>query len=177
MRTRTRFEALALPHLTMVYRLACQLAGPDRADDLVQETFLRAWAHFHQFDPHTNCRAWLCRILRNTWISEWRKTRLELPVADVDEAAAEYTWEPEAIRSDLSVDMAWALGQLPETYRWAVLLADVEELTYQEIALTMDCPVGTVMSRISRGRRLLAQRLRERSGERVVPMKVVAREG
>ena len=155
MRTRTRFEALALPHLTMVYRLACQLAGPDRADDLVQETFLRAWAHFHQFDPHTNCRAWLCRILRNTWISEWRKTRLELPVADVDEAAAEYTWEPEAIRSDLSVDMAWALGQLPETYRWAVLLADVEELTYQEMAEELGVPLGTVMSRLARARAAL----------------------
>jgi len=66
MRARSCFGTLALPHLAAIYRLARQLAGPDRADDLTQETFLSAWAHFDQFDPATNCRAWLCRILRNT---------------------------------------------------------------------------------------------------------------
>lgn len=95
MRARSRFKTLALPHLTAIYRLARQMAGPDRADDLTQETFLSAWAHFDQFDATTNCRAWLCRILRNTWISQWRKTRLELPVADIEDAPAEpwYDWE------------------------------------------------------------------------------------
>jgi RNA polymerase sigma-70 factor (ECF subfamily) len=179
MRANSRFKALALPHLTAIYRLARQLAGPDRADDLTQETFLRAWAHFDQFDPETNCRAWLCRILRNTWISQWRKTRLELPVADIEDVPAEpwYDWERQRIDGDLSADMQWALDQLPEAYRWAVVLADVEELSYQEIAGTMECPIGTVMSRISRGRRLLGQLLSDRkTGEVQVPIKIVARE-
>ena len=115
MRRRTRFETVALPHLAAVYRLARQLGGTDRADDLTQEVFLRAWAHFDQFDPSTNCRAWLCRILHNAWVSQWRKTRLELPVADVDEARLEpyYDWEDEFLDQDLSADMQWALGQLP----------------------------------------------------------------
>jgi len=179
MRARTRFQTLALPHLAAIYRLARQMAGPDRADDLTQETFLRAWTYFGQFDPQTNCRAWLCRILHNTWISQWRKTRLELPVADIDDARTEpwYDWERERTDGDLSTDMQWALGELPEAYRWAVLLADVEELTYQEIAATMECPIGTVMSRISRGRRQLARLLRERRGaERPPSIRMVARE-
>jgi RNA polymerase sigma-70 factor (ECF subfamily) len=171
MRTRSQFETLALPHLASIYRLARQLAGPDRAEDVVQETFLKAWAHFHTFDPDTNCRAWLCRILHNTWISQWRKTRLELPIGDLDEVSGEpsYEWEEERLGDELSTDMQWALDQLPEVYRWAVLLADVEELSYQEIAGTMDCPIGTVMSRISRGRRMLGRLLHERRKTGAVP--------
>lgn len=180
MRARNRFTTLALPHLTAVYRLARQLAGPDRADDLTQETFLKAWAHFDQFDPATNCRAWLFRILRNTWITQWRKTRLELPVADVEEVPAEpwYDWERQRTDTDLSADIQWALDQLPEAYRMAVLLADVEEFTYQEIAATMECPVGTVMSRISRGRRMLGRLLTKRQPrEPAAPIRIVGREG
>lgn len=179
MRALTRFEATAMPHLTAIYRLARQMAGADRADDLTQETFLRAWTHFDQFDPKTNCRAWLCRILHNAWISQWRKTRLELPVADVEDVRTEpsYDWEQERIEEDWSVDLQWALEQLPDAYRSAVLLADVEELTYQEIAATLDCPIGTVMSRINRGRRMLGRLLRERRGvQPLAPMKLVARE-
>ena len=164
MRARTQFDALAMPHLTAVYRLARQLGGPQLADDLTQETFLRAWKSFDQFDPDTNCRAWLCKILHNTWISQWRKTRLELPVADVEDVRTEpyYDWEGDFIRAEMSQDMEWALAQLPEAFRWSVLLADVEELTYQEIAAVMGCPIGTVMSRINRGRRMLARLLRSR---------------
>ncbi len=179
MRARSQFDALALPHLAAVYRLARQLAGPDRADDLTQEAYLRAWTHFDQFDPATNCRAWLCRILHNTWISQWRKTRLELPVADIEDAPAEpaYDWERERLDGDLSADMQWALAQLPDHYRWAVLLADVEELTYQEIAASLDCPIGTVMSRISRGRRLLATLIiKRRAPKRATPLTLVVRE-
>lgn len=178
--TRSRFETLALPHLAAIYRLARQLAGPDRAEDLTQETFLKAWTHAHTFDPATNCRAWLCRILHNTWISQWRKTRLELPIRDVDDVrgAPSYDWEQERLGEELSSDMQWALDQLPDAYRWAVLLADVEELSYQEIAATMDCPIGTVMSRISRGRRMLGRLLRDRKGTRVAPaLRIVDRVG
>lgn len=179
MRNRSQFEALALPHLRSVYRLARQMAGSDRAEDLAQETFLKAWAHFHTFDPATNCRAWLCRILHNTWISQWRKTRLELPLGDLDRVPAEpgYDWEREQLRGVLSGDLQWALDQLPEAYRWAVLLADVEELTYQEVAATMECPVGTVMSRLSRGRRMLGRLVQERrSAATVPPLRIVGRD-
>jgi RNA polymerase sigma-70 factor (ECF subfamily) len=179
MRSRIRFKTVALPHLTAIYRLACQLAGRDRADDLTQETFLRAWVHFDQFEPGTNCRAWLCRILRNTWVNQWRKTRLELPVAAIEDVPSEpaYDWERHRFENDLSEDMQWALEQLPEPYRWAVLLADVEEFSYQEIADTMACPLGTVMSRISRGRRMLGQLLSERrSAARSMPLRVAVRE-
>ncbi len=179
MRTRAQFEVLALPHLRSVYRIARQMAGPERAEDLAQETFLKAWTHFHTFDPSTNCRAWLCRILHNTWVSQWRKTRLELPIGDLDDWPAEpaYDWERERLRGVLSADMQWALDQLPEAYRWAVLLVDVEELTYQEIAATMECPIGTVMSRINRGRRMLRRLLHERLGAATAtPLRIVGRE-
>lgn len=161
MSAKRQFERLALPHLSGVYRLARQFAGADRAEDLVQETFLRAWAHFHQFDPESNCRAWLCRILHNVWVSNWRKTRLELPVADLEDVHTEphYDWEGDIVRQEMSEDVQWALDQLPDAFRWTVLLADVEELTYQEISATMNCPIGTVMSRLNRGRRMLAQLL------------------
>jgi RNA polymerase sigma-70 factor (ECF subfamily) len=179
MNRRSQFDALALPHLRSIYRLARQMAGVERAEDLTQETFLKAWARFQTFDPSTNCRAWLCRILHNTWISEWRKTRLELPIADVDEMPAEpgYDWEQERLGTVMSADMQWALEQLPDPHRFAVLLADVEELTYQEIAQAMECPIGTVMSRINRGRRMLRRLLHERRGAQAVPaLRIVARE-
>jgi RNA polymerase sigma-70 factor (ECF subfamily) len=163
MRARKRFDALALPHLPAVYRIARQLAA-NQADDLVQETFLRAWKHFDQFDPATNCRAWLFRILHNAWITQWRKTRLELPLPEADQVRTDpyYDWEGDFLREELSGDIQWALSRLPDQYRWAVLLADVEELTYQEIAATMECPIGTVMSRINRGRHMLERLLRSR---------------
>lgn len=172
----SRFHQVALPHLPAIYRLARQLAGADRADDLVQETYLKAWQHFDRFEPGSNCRAWLCRILHNTWVSEWRKTRLELPVGDPSEWPGEagYDWERERLGPILSADMQWALDQLPETHRWAVLLADVEEFTYQEIAATMACPIGTVMSRISRGRRMLARLLTERRAVAASSLRIVS---
>ena len=174
---RRRFETLALPHLAAVYRLARQLGGPDRADDLVQETFLRAWAHFGQFNRGTNCRAWLCRILHNTWVSQWRRTRLELPVADIEEVRAEpyYDWEGARLGDEWSGDVEQALAQLPEAFRFTLLLADVEELTYQEIAAAMDCPIGTVMSRLNRARRMMARLLDSRAPETAAPAVAKAR--
>ena len=173
------FQSLALPHLDALYGAALRFTkNPAAAEDLVQETMLRAFQAWHQFDPATNCRAWLCRILRNTWVSQWRKTRLELPVADIEDVPAEpwYDWERQPTDVDLSADMQWALEQLPEAYRWAVLLADVEEFTYQEIAATMECPVGTVMSRISRGRRMLGRLLNERRSTDRPAIRIVARD-
>lgn len=147
----------ALPHLGALYRMARQLAGPEGADDIVQETFLRAWKYFETFDSATNCRAWLFRILRNAWISRWRKTRLELPLTETEAETIQpyYDWEREFLKDEFSADMKRALSNLPGEYRMAVLLADVEEFTYEEIARIMECPIGTVMSRLNRARRML----------------------
>jgi RNA polymerase sigma-70 factor (ECF subfamily) len=166
-----RFERIALPHLSGVYRVARQMVGDDAAQDLVQETFLRAWKYFHSFDPSTNCRAWLFRILRNEWISRWHKTRLELPLAEEDSGNLEpyYDWEGQILRGEFSPTMEQCLAQLPTEYRLAVLLADVEECSYQEIARIMDCPVGTVMSRLNRGRRMLARLLNQTQAETAGP--------
>ena len=173
-RTR-RFESEALPHLGTLHRMARQLVGPEGADDLVQETFLRAWKYFESFDPATNCKAWLFRILRNTWISRWRKSRLELPLTETESEAIEpyYDWEAEFLRGEYSAVIKRALLDLPGEYRMALLLADVEEFTYEEISRVMECPIGTVMSRLNRARRMLVQLIyvqREKeSGGKAVP--------
>ena len=157
-----RFERDALPHLPAIYRMARQLVGAEAADDLVQETFLRAWKYFETFDSATNCRAWLFRILRNVWIGRWRKSRLELPVAEAGEDQIEpyYDWEDEFLRDEMSAEIERALSELPADYRITVLLADVGEFTYEEIARVTECPIGTVMSRLNRGRKMLARLVR-----------------
>src|SRR5712692_6521823 len=103
-----RFEEQAMPHRVAIYRAARQLGDEHVAEDLVQETYLRAWKYFGSFDPATNCRAWLFRILRNVWINQWRKSSLELPVPELEEKALEpyYGWEDELLASELSAEMS-----------------------------------------------------------------------
>lgn len=148
-----------MPHLGALYRMARQLGGPEGAEDIVQETFLRAWKYFETFDSATNCRAWLFRIMRNSWISRWRKTRLELPLTEAEAETIEpyYEWEEDFLKDEFSGGMKRALSDLPADYRMAVLLADVEEFSYEEIARIMECPIGTVMSRLNRARRMLVR--------------------
>jgi len=171
-----RFEKEALPHLGALHRMARQLVGATGADDLVQETVLRAWKYFETFESETNCRAWLFRILRNAWIARWRKSRLELPLTETESETIEpyYDWEAEFLREEFSAGVKLALLDLPPDYRMAVLLADVEEFTYQEIARIMECPIGTVMSRLNRARRRLLQLIQaqheEGSAEKTVPL-------
>ncbi len=155
----TQFEKLALPHLPALYRFSVQVAGQGAAEDLVQEAIMRAWKYFDSFDPSTNCRAWLFRILRNVWITRWKQSSLELPLAEPEDLQTEpyYDWEDSFLEQEFSAEMERALAQLPKEYLWAVLLADVEEFSYQEIARLMECPIGTVMSRLNRGRRMLAR--------------------
>jgi RNA polymerase sigma-70 factor (ECF subfamily) len=150
--------------------MARQLAGSDGAEDIVQETFLRAWKYFETFDSATNCRAWLFRILRNTWISRWRKTRLELPLIETEAETIEpyYDWEEEFLKDELSAGIKSALADLPADYRMAVLLADVEEFSYEEIARIMESPIGTVMSRLNRARRMLVRLIRAQREEGIV---------
>ena len=158
-----QFEATALPHLPALYRFARQLTDDETAQDLVQEAFVRAWKYFHSFKADTNCRAWLFRIVHNVWLDAMRSRRLEIPLNETEQTSIEpyYDWEEEFLRNQFSPVTGEALAQVPEVYRVAMLLADVEEFSYQEIAEIMGCPVGTVMSRVNRGRRTLARLLRD----------------
>jgi len=174
---RAAFEAEALPHLDHLYNAAAYLCGDrERAGDLVQETFLRAYRFFHRFEPGTNCRAWLLTILHNTFRNLYRAGQKERGKVDIDDPvaareASEATGggeDPEAtvLSQMLDQEVAQALAELPEEFRTAIVLVDMNELTYEESAKALECPVGTVRSRLSRGRRLLERKLAAYAAER-----------
>lgn len=157
------FETVALPHLHELYRTAARLlADSTKAEDVVQETYLQAWKSFARFEPGTNCRAWLFKILVNT-IHHHRRNWFNLRRVKNSEEILEQTAVcmapvPRRIAQE---EILRALDRLPADYRAAVLLADVEEFSYKEIAGMLEVPVGTVMSRLSRGRKLLREQLSE----------------
>jgi RNA polymerase sigma-70 factor, ECF subfamily len=162
------FERDALACLDGLYGAALRLtANPADAEDLVQDTYLKAFRAADQFQPGTNLRAWLFTILHNTFLNRRRRAVRE-PVAveteEIERAAAALPGEPETpeqllLRSTIDADLQAALDDLPDSFRQAVWLRDVEEFTYAEIATMLGVPIGTVMSRISRGRRMLYDRL------------------
>ena len=176
---RERFEREVLPLLPNLYSAALRMTrNPADAEDLVQETYLRAYRGFSGFEEGTNLRAWMYRILTNTFINSYRKKQRE-PVTvqedDLDEwylydklgeSGVEPSAEAEVIRSMPDEDVQRALEALPEGFRLAVLLADVEGFSYKEIAEILGIPIGTVMSRLHRGRRALEKALWERVRER-----------
>ena len=155
------FDRLALAHFHELRRVALRVCEDrETADDLVQETYLRAWRSFDKFEPGTNCRAWLFRIFFNVR-SEYRKSRARQPLVFSLDYVKEST-HPSQTNTSLDFtfeEIKRAFAELPEPFRIAVLLSDIEGLKYREIAEVLDLPVGTVMSRLSRGRRILRARL------------------
>jgi RNA polymerase sigma-70 factor (ECF subfamily) len=170
--SKTYFEQTALVHLDFLYNLGLKITrNEDDAQDLVQETFLRAYRFFDKYEPGTNCKAWLYRILKNTYINHYRKQHRR-PM-EVDFGAIEETQEsqvegtggkpsdPEELlmNSLLREDVRQAFSQLPAGYREALALSLVAGYSYREIADMLGCPIGTIMSRIHRARKLMQKQL------------------
>jgi RNA polymerase sigma-70 factor, ECF subfamily len=157
----SEFEDVALPHAPDLYRMAVRVLGdPGKAEDVVQEAYLQAWKSFHRFESGTNCRAWLYRILFHT-IQHHRRKWLDFRIIrESEEYLEQQLASPSAAGDRLTdADILRALDSLPEEFRKVILLADVEELAYREVASALNIPIGTVMSRLSRGRKLLRERL------------------
>lgn len=174
---RERFQALVEEHLNGLFSAARRLTRDRaRAEDLLQETFLRGWRSFHTFKPGTNSRAWLYKILMNAYIDGYRKTTREPEVVDQEDIDEFYLYtkvqesddfrragNPEEVLLDrlMDADVKGALDSLPDAFREVVILADIEGFSYKEIADLLGIPLGTVMSRLHRGRRQLQVKLWE----------------
>jgi RNA polymerase sigma-70 factor (ECF subfamily) len=178
---KSRFQEEALPLLDSLYAGALRMTrNPADAEDLVQETMLRAYRSFDRFEPGTNLKAWLFRILTNAYINVYRKRQREPQKVSQDEVEdfdlyqelkdhdPQFSATPESIVLDSLVDsdITDAIDDLPEQFRLAVVLSDIEGFTYAEMAEIMDVPMGTVMSRLHRGRKALQKRLLDLAKER-----------
>ncbi len=167
------FEKEIIPHVDAMYNFALRLTSdPNDAKDLVQDTIVKAYRFFNSYEKGTNAKAWLFRILKNSYINNYRKKSKQPSQVDYDEVSSFY----ETIRADrtdtsdlenrmfrelIDDDISNALEQLPEDFRTVVLLCDVEGFTYEEIANMLDVPIGTIRSRLHRGRNLLKVELIE----------------
>lgn len=174
-----RFERDALAFTNQLYAAALRYTkNPDDARDLVQDTYLKAFASFHQFEPGTNLKAWLYRVLTTTFINNYRKkqrqpliSNAELEDWQIAEAASHTSdqgksAEVEALEKMPDSDVKRALQEIPEEFRMAVYFSDVEGFSYKEIAEILDIPTGTVMSRLHRGRKQLRALLMDYAKDR-----------
>ncbi len=169
---RADFEKEALPHLSALYAAALRMTRNEKdAEDLVQEALLRAYRFFDTFEAGTNCKAWLFRILTNVFCNQYREREREHAVmTEVESSSANLEQflggaaaagpqgrdtETALLGRMVSADVEKALASVPSDFRMAVILADLEDFSYKEIAEIMDCPAGTVMSRLYRGRKIL----------------------
>jgi RNA polymerase sigma-70 factor (ECF subfamily) len=175
MADQARFTEVAMEHMPGLYSAALRMTrNAADAEDLVQETYLKAYRAYDSFQEGTNLRAWLYRILTNTYINNYRAAKRRPEVTDVEDVEDLYLYKrmsaPGGIRAGRSAEdealdtftddvVKTALEELPEAFRMAVLLADVEGFSYKEISEITDVPIGTVMSRIHRGRRALQKTL------------------
>jgi RNA polymerase sigma-70 factor (ECF subfamily) len=167
------FDSLVMPYLDSLYNTAYRMTrSSEDAEDLVQETFFKAYKYYDKFQEGTNLKAWLFKILKNTFINNYRKKKLQprsVDFAEIEDSferivrrdASDQPADPESVYFNgvLDDDVRKALESLPYDYRMVVILADLEDFSYKEIAEILDCPVGTVMSRLYRGRKLLEKAL------------------
>lgn len=167
------FNKEAIPHMSLLRSFAYKMTGDEfEAEDLVQETYMRAFRFFHKFEKGTNCKAWLFRIMKNLFINNYRKYQKSPAKVDYDEIENFY----ETIKSErtdssdlqekvysslLDDEVIQALNSLQDDFKTVIILCDIEGLSYEEIADFVNCPVGTVRSRLHRGRKLLQQKLNE----------------
>ena len=175
MADQAQFADLAMPYMDALYSAALRMTrNPADAEDVVQETFLKAYRAYHTFEAGTNLKAWLYRILTNTYINKYRRASrrpTEVDLGDVEDLylyrriGSEQSGEASQSAEDLFLeglvesDIKQAVERLPEHFRMPVLLADLEGFSYKEIAEILDVPIGTVMSRLHRGRKALQKRL------------------
>jgi RNA polymerase sigma-70 factor, ECF subfamily len=183
-----RFQTEMVPHMDLMYNYALYLtADREEANDLLQETFLKAYRFFDKFEEGTNARAWLYRIMRNTFINEYRRVKRIPDHVEYDEQISSYQLLPgdPRLSNDLRErmdaemfedDIAVAIASLPEKFKSVVVLRDVEDLPYEEIAEALNIPVGTVRSRLHRARAILFDKLKQYAkskgyevGERFMP--------
>lgn len=172
------FQAEALPHMDFLYNYALRMTyNQADAEDLVQETFLKAYRFWDKYELGTNIRAWLFRIMKNAYINRYRKEKKTPDMVEYDDVQNFYNTVREGgtdtsdlqetlMNTLLEDDVAAALAELPEDFRTVVILCDIEELTYEEVAEFVDCPIGTVRSRLHRGRKLLRAKLLEYAKKR-----------
>lgn len=156
-----RFEAEAMPHLNDIFRTAVRLVGEHaRAEDVVQDVYFEAWKSFHRFEPGTNCRAWLFKILFHC-VNHHRRKWFRFPLLKETEEfiEANLTYTPPVPEHLTDEEILAAVDRIPTDYRAVVLLVDVEEFAYKETAEILSIPIGTVMSRLSRGRKMLREQL------------------
>lgn len=172
------FENEIIPHLDAMYNFALRLTSdPSDAEDLVQDTIVKAFRFFSSYEKGTNAKAWLFRILKNSYINNYRKKSKKPSQVDYDEVSTFYETiraertdtsdlEDKMFRELIDDDISNALDELPEDFRTVVLLCDVEGFTYEEIANMLDVPIGTIRSRLHRGRNLLKAQLMEYAKKR-----------